>query len=202
MKQIEVTVRINNTLDEVDKILTSQGFKVIDSYRIEDEYLTQKLDELNKDNIIDILKSCVLIRNIKEEKKETKKIIYKIKEYKDNTVISEEKINVNIDNISNAIRLFNKLGFEELTSVKYDIIVYSNGLYEFAFQNVCDLGLLMEMEHPDDFTGYSYEDILKEKEKMLNIINSYNLITGTDYDIKKAYELVLKRIKNCKKNLT
>ena len=102
----------------------------------------------------------------------------------------------------NLSTLFNKLGFEELTSVKYDIIVYSNGLYEFAFQNVCDLGLLMEMEHSDDFTGYSYEDILKEKEKMLNIINSYNLITGTDYDVKKAYELVLKRLKKWKKNLT
>ena len=43
MKQIEVTVRINNTLEEVDKILTSQGFRVIDSYRIEDEYLTEKI---------------------------------------------------------------------------------------------------------------------------------------------------------------
>lgn len=195
MKQIEVTVRVNNTLEEVDKILTTQGFSIIDKYRIKDEYLTQRINELNKDNIIDILSSCVLIRYIKEDNKETKKIIYKIKEYQDNTVISEEKINVNVDSIVNAIKLFNKLGFENLISVKNDTIVYSNGLYEFAFQNVDNLGLLMEMEHPDDFTGYSFEDILKEKAKMLNIIKNYNLSIENDYDIKKAYELVLKKIK-------
>ena len=123
-------------------------------------------------------------------------ITYKIKEYKDDTVISEEKINVNIDNINNAIKLFNKLGFEKLINVKYDVIVYSNDNYEFAFQNVHNLGLLMEMEHPDDFTGYEYEDILKEKEKMLDIVKKYNLSIEDDYDIKKAYELILKNISN------
>ena len=195
MKQIEITVKVNNTLDEVDKILTTQGFSIIDKYRIEDEYLTQRINELNKDNIIDILSSCVLIRHIKEDNNEIKRIVKKIKEYQGNTVISEEKINVNIDSIDNAIKLFNKLGFENLISVKNDTIVYSNGLYEFAFQNVDNLGLLMEMEHPNDFTGYSPEDILKEKENMLNIIKSYNLSIENDYDIKKAYELVMKKIK-------
>ena len=54
----------------------------------------------------------------------------------------------------------------------------------------------MEMEHPDDFTGYEYEDILKEKEKMLDIVKKYNLSIEDDYDIKKAYELILKNISN------
>ena len=195
MKQIEITIRVNNTLSEVDKILTTQGFNITGKYRIEDEYLTQRVNELTKDNIIDILNSCVLIRYVGEDNQESKKITYKIKEYQGNTVISEEKINVNIDNIDNAIKLFNRLGFEKLISVKYDVIVYSNGIYEFAFQNVDNLGLLMEMEHPDDFTGYSYEDILKEKEKMLDIIRNYHLSIEDNYDIKKAYELVLKKIK-------
>lgn len=196
MKQIEITVKVNNTLDEVDKILTKQNFKIIRKSKIEDEYLTLNKKDLTKENIIDVLKSSILVRNIKTEDKELKMITYKIKEYKDDTVISEEKINVNIDNINNAIKLFNKLGFEKLINVKYDVIVYSNDSYEFAFQNVHNLGLLMEMEHPDDFTGYEYEDILKEKEKMLDIVKKYNLSIEDDYDIKKAYELILKNISN------
>lgn len=196
MKQIEITVKVNNTLDEVDKILTKQNFKIIRKSKIEDEYLTLNKKDLTKENIIDVLKSSILVRNIKTEDKELKMITYKIKEYKDDTVISEEKINVNIDNINNAIKLFNKLGFEKLINVKYDVIVYSNDNYEFAFQNVHNLGLLMEMEHPDDFTGYEYEDILKEKEKMLDIVKKYNLSIEDDYDIKKAYELILKNISN------
>lgn len=196
MKQIEITVKVNNTLDEVDKILTKQNFKIIRKSKIEDEYLTLNKKDLTKENIIDVLKSSILVRNIKTEDKELKMITYKIKEYKDDTVISEEKINVNIDNINNAIKLFNKLGFEKLINVKYDVIVYSNDNYEFAFQNVHNLGLLMEMEHPDDFTGYEYEDILKKKEKMLDIVKKYNLSIEDDYDIKKAYELILKNISN------
>ena len=196
MKQIEITVKVNNTLDEVDKILTKQNFKIIRKSKIEDEYLTLNKKDLTKENIIDVLKSSILVRNIKTEDKELKIITYKSKEYKNDTVISEEKINVNIDNINNAIKLFNKLGFEKLINVKYDVIVYSNDNYEFAFQNVHNLGLLMEMEHPDDFTGYEYEDILKEKEKMLDIVKKYNLSIEDDYDIKKAYELILKNISN------
>ena len=198
MKQIEITVKVNNTPDEIAKILTKQGFKIIRRSRIEDEYLTQQKKELTKDNIIDVLNSSVLIRYLKTEEHEFKKITYKIKQYKNKTVISEEKINVNIDNIENAIKLFSKLNFENLVSVKYDVIVYSDGTYEFAFQNVENLGLLLEFEHPDDFENFTTKEIMKEKEKMLKIIEDSGLSIEKDYDIKKAYELILKEI-NAKK---
>ncbi len=195
MKQIEITVQVNNSFEELDEILKHQGYKMIEKYRLEDIYLTQNKSKLTKNNIIDILNTCVLIRYIKGNSGETKKIIYKIKEYKNNTVISEEKINVNIDNITNAERLFNKLGFEKLTEVKYDVVIYSNNKYEFAFQNVDNLGLLLEFEHKDDFTGISSDEIINEKLKMLEIVKNIGLNIGNDYDIKKAYELVLRKIK-------
>ena len=192
MKQIEITVKVNNTLKEVDKILSKQDYKIIRRSRIEDIYLTQRKKELNKHNIIDTLSSSVLLRYLKKDDKEYKMITYKIKEYMNNKVLSEEKINVNIDNIHNTERLFNKLDFEKLIDVKYDLIVYSNNKYEFALQDVENLGLLLEFEHPDDFTNISDKGIIKEKEKMLKIIKDTGLDIGNDYDIKKAYELILK----------
>lgn len=198
MKQIEITVKVNNTLDEVDKILLKQGFKIIRKSRVEDEYLTSKKQELTKEKIIEVLNSAVLIRYLKTEDAEFKKITYKIKEYKNNIVTTEEKINVNIDNIENAIKLFYKLHFELLASVKYDVIVYSNGKYEFAFQNVENLGLLLEFEHSDNFENYTTNKIIKEKEKMLKIVKNTGLSIENDYDVKKAYELILKEI-NSKK---
>ncbi len=194
MKQIEITVKVNNSLKELDKILTKAGYKIIRRCRIEDIYLTQRKKELTKNNIIDILNSSVLIRYLNTGDNEYKKITYKIKEYKGKTVISEEKINVNIDDINKAERLFNKLGFEKLTDVKYDLVVYSNLKYEFAFQEVENLGLLLEFEHPDDFTGITNAKIIKEKEKMLKIVKDTGLSVGDDYDIKKAYELILNSI--------
>ena len=127
MKQIEVTTRVNESLKDVEKKLKEQGFEFIRKSRIEDIYMTQKLDNLRKDNIIDILKNSVLIRYLLVNNKDVfKKITYKNKVYKDDVVISEEKINVNIDDIEKAEKLFDVLGFKKLVEVKYDVIVYKN----------------------------------------------------------------------------
>ncbi len=195
MKQIEITTKVNNTLDEVDKILKKQGFKIIRKSRIEDKYMTQHNDELNKNNIIEILKTCVLLRFLSINNAEVfKKITYKSKEYKNNTVISEEKINVNIDSIEKAEQLFIRLGFNSIVNVNYDVIVYEKNGLELAFQDVEGLGLLLEYESFSDYSGIIDEDILKEKNKMLDEIKKLNINIENNYDVKKAYELLLKSL--------
>ena len=88
MKQIEITVRVNDSLKKVSKNLEKQGFKKIRESRIEDKYLTQNKKKISKKNIIDVLKSCVLVRYLRvNNEQEFKKITYKCKEYKDDTNI-------------------------------------------------------------------------------------------------------------------
>ena len=96
MKQIEITIKVNNDIDEVDKILKEQGFKIIRESRVEDKYLKRDDIKLDKTNIIEVLSKCALIRYLKVGNDEFKKITYKKKEYENNNVISETKINVNI----------------------------------------------------------------------------------------------------------
>lgn len=195
MKQIEITVKVNNTLDEVDKILISKGFKLIRKSRVEDEYVCPNDINVNRENILKVLSSSVLIRYLKTQDGEFKKITYKDKKYdKNDMVISEEKINVSINDIQSAHKLFEKINFKNLVDVKYDVIVYSNNDYEFAFQNVEGLGLLLEFENENDFEGVSYEAIANEKQKMYEIIKNYGIKVENNYDIKKAYELVMKKI--------
>lgn len=195
MKQIEVTTRVNESLKDVEKKLKEQGFEFIRKSRIEDIYMTQKLDNLRKDNIIDILKNSVLIRYLLVNNKDVfKKITYKNKVYKDDVVISEEKINVNIDDIEKAEKLFDVLGFKKLVEVKYDVIVYKKDNVELAFQDVEKLGLLLEYENEKDFEGYSDGQILQEKNKMLESIRSFNIDITNEFDVKKAYELIEKEI--------
>ncbi|MDD6941706.1 MAG: hypothetical protein PUJ03_03260 [bacterium] len=74
------------------------------------------------------------------------------------------------------------------------MIVYSNNDYEFAFQNVEGLGLLLEFENENDFEGVSDEAIVNEKQKMYEIIKNYGIKVENNYDIKKAYELVMKKL--------
>ena len=195
MKQIEITVKVNNTLDEVDKILISKGFKLIRKSRVEDEYVCPNDINVNRENILKVLSSSVLIRYLKTQDGEFKKITYKDKKYdKNDMVISEEKINVSINDIQSAHKSFKKINFKNLVDVKYDVIVYSNNDYEFAFQNVEGLGLLLEFENANDFEGASDEAIANEKQKMYEIIKNYGIKVENNYDIKKAYELVMKKL--------
>lgn len=195
MKQIEVTTRVNQTLEEVGKVLIGQGFQLIRKSRIEDKYMTQSSNELRKENVLEILKKCVLIRYLCVDGTQTfKKLTYKNKVYKDDVVISEEKINVNIDDINKAEKLFAALDFENIIDVNYDVIVYQKGDIEFAFQEVKNLGLLLEYENLNDFDGYSEEQIILEKKKMLEEIRSYQLDITEDYDVKKAFELITNKL--------
>lgn len=191
MKQIEITTRVNSSLEEAIKMLESKGFKKIRESRIEDKYLTQKKDELNKNNILEILSSCVLLRYLNVNQKQIfRKITYKKKIYEDNMVVTEEKINLNCEDLKKAEELFTALNFAKLIDVNYNVVVMAKGNVEYAFQEVENLGLLVEYENPNDFEGVSNEQIKQEKLMMLNELRSNGLDITDEYDVKKAYELI------------
>ena len=84
MKQIEITVKVNENIENAYKKLEKLGFKIIRESDIKDIYMTSKLQELNINNIQYILKNSILLRTIKLTDKELKKITYKNKEYDTN----------------------------------------------------------------------------------------------------------------------
>lgn len=196
MKQVEITVRVNNNEHEIKDILENQGFKIIRNSRIEDKYVSQLTDKLNGDNIPYILENCVLIRKIILKDSEVKKITYKQKKYENGNLLYEEKTSVNIDNIENVVKLFSKLGFKNLVDVNYDCFVYSNNKIELAFQNVEGLGMLLEYESAEDFEGKTTEIIYNKKQKMLKEIKSLGLNIENNTDIRKATELIKKSLNN------
>lgn len=195
MKQIEVTTNVKQSLEEIHQLLSNQGFEIIRRSRIEDSYMSRESDKLTKENILSTLMRCVLIRYLCVDGKETyKSITYKKKEYKGDTVLSEEKIVLKIEDLEKAEKLLRALDFEKIVDVRYDVIVYKRGDIELCFQLVEDLGLLVEYESLKDFEGVSPEDILKEKQRMLEELRSYQLEVSDDYDVKKAYQLIMNRM--------
>lgn len=201
MKQIEITVFVRESLKDASSKLIDQGFSLVRRSRVEDKYMIQNFSGLNSDNIISYLQRCLLIRHVdvKENKDgnvgEFKNFTYKKKEYDGDTVLSEEKVSVKIDNgadLSDAERLFTILNFEKLVEVNYDAIVYARDGIELCFQDVENLGLLLEYENLIDFEGVGSERVIEEKQKMLDLIRSFQLDVSDNYDVKKAYELIKK----------
>ena len=194
MKQVEITTRVLETLNSITQKLEKQGFQIIRKSRVEDEYLTQYQGDFEQKHILKMLSSSVLLRYLDVNGKITKKITYKQKTYQNEIVMTEEKINVNCDDLDMAKKLFLALHFRPLVKVCYDVIVFSNQKIELVFQNVENLGLLVEYENVKDFSDSTEEEILLEKQQMLKEIKNLNIQTTEEMDVKKAYELIQKQI--------
>ena len=195
MKQIEITTNVLQSLQEVDQVLTHQGFNIIRKSRVEDQYMCMGNDPITEEEILPALSHSLLIRYLQVEGQEpSKRLTYKNKVYDGDTVLSEEKIVVRIDSRENCARLLESLGFHKMVDVRYNVVVYAKDGLEFCFQEVENLGLLVEVENLKDFEGATKEEILEEKNRMLQELRDYNLEVSNDYDVKKAYQLIKNRI--------
>lgn len=194
MKQIEITVRLTEKIEEAIAKLEKRGFKKIRESDIHDIYMSNLEEKIKRENIQKFLKHSVLLRNLKLEGKEIKKITYKNKELDDNgNVVSEQKVNLDCEDLETAEALFKCLGFWNLIEVKYHVIVYEKNGIEFAFQIVENLGTLIEYENINDFAGKSIQEINYAKLEMLEDIRKCDISITDEYDVKKAFELIAKK---------
>lgn len=194
MRQIEITVRVKEPLDKAINKLEKLGFKNIRESNVDDVYMTQLKDKLNKENIQYILSNSVLLRYLNVNGKEFKKISYKNKVYDNGNVISEKKVNVECNSLESAKQLFECLNFEELVEVKYNVLVMEKNGIELAFQYGDDIGVLIEYENKNDFSNKTNEEIRLEKENMYNYIKKLGIEITEEMDVKKAWELIEKSI--------
>ena len=88
--------------------------------------------------------------------------------------------------------MFSNLDFEKLVEVKYHVSVYEKNEVQYAFQEVENLGVLIEYESLNDFEGKSIEEIKSEKVKMYESMITEGLVLTDELDVKKAKELILK----------
>ena len=163
MKEIEITVKVFDSVEKTKDILARQGLKIVDTYSTKDIYLSQ--DTNLSQSIESVLNKSVILRQIVTPSKVIKKIVHKNKVYDGDTLLYEDKINLKCEDLENAKLLFEALDFKELVIVQYDSFVYQKGGLELSFQNVKDLGLLLEIES-DKKKLESEEDVMQEKRRL------------------------------------
>ena len=178
----EITVEVDTSLEELISILESKGFKLKETYDLNDIYLINKVDK--KGDYLSMLNKCVLIRHIIEEGKETKMLTYKYKEYGENKeIIKQGKVNVKIDDINNSKLLFKKLNFEELIRINDHLLVYAKEKDELVIQNVNDKHIYIEIEDKCNYSDKCYNSIDEMKKVIFN--NSIP-IKNNNFFVKKA----------------
>lgn len=180
----EITVLVNSELNDIKKYLSNLGFKVMEKYCVNDIYMINKC-YVDNEHSLELLKKCVLIRNIIDESGSKKFLTYKYKEYNDKEeIIKQGKINVKVDSIDNSRKLLEALNFEKLISINDNLTVYSNGVDEIVLQYVNNKHVYIEIEDKCNYIDKKYNSI----EEMIDVIKKYNIpIKDDNYFVKKAY---------------
>lgn len=172
--------------------LAQNGFIQKEEYIINDTYLINDTIDIFNMNTLNILKKCVLVRNVEGIEKE---LLYKYKEYADNGDITKQtKVKCPVVDISKAIDFMKAIGYRKLFNIYDKCIVFINNKTELVVQLVNNKYIFIEMESKCEYIDKEYNTI----DDMKDDLCSYNLsIDKSNFFVKKA-EIILKELLNNK----
>ncbi len=189
-KEIEITVRVNVSYEKLEEELKQNNFIKKEEYIVNDSYLINSLINITDMKSLDILKKCVLVRDIVGI---LKQLLYKYKKYDNNgNIIEQGKIKCPVTDINKAMEFMNAIGYEKLFNIYDKCIVFANDKTELVVQLVNDKYIFIEMESEPQYINKKYENV----EELKDDICSYNLsIDKSNFFVKKA-ELILNETLN------
>lgn len=184
----EITVLVNTSYETLNTILIEKNFRIIDTYFIKDIYMFDNNTNISNMSYLDILKKCILVRNVEGIQKS---LLYKYKKYdKNKSIIEQGKIECPIGDINKGIDFMKAINYKTLLTINDKCTVYSNDKIELIVQEVNNKYVFIEMEDKSEHINKEYETI----DEMINELNEYNLpIQPNNYFVKKA-EMILKEI--------
>ena len=189
-KEIEITVRVNVSYEKLEEELKQNNFIKKEEYIVNDSYLINSLINITDMKSLDILKKCVLVRDIVGI---LKQLLYKYKKYDNNgNIIEQGKIKCPVTDINKAMEFMNAIGYEKLFNIYDKCIVFANDKTELVVQLVNDKYIFIEMESEPQYINKKYENVEELKDDRC----SYNLsIDKSNFFVKKA-ELILNETLN------
>jgi len=189
-KEIEITVRVNVSYERIKEELKQNNFIKKEEYIVNDSYLINSLINITDMKSLDILKKCVLVRDIVGI---LKQLLYKYKKYDSNgDIIEQGKVKCPVTDINKAMEFMNAIGYEKLFDIHDKCIVFANDKTELVVQLVNDKYIFIEMESEPQYINRKYENV----EELKDDICSYNLsIDKSNFFVKKA-ELILNEMLN------
>ena len=179
----QITVQFDKQLDDLKWILKSNKFVLKQEYDINDVYLVDSDVDLSGD-VLEILNNCVLVRNIINDKKSEKKIVYKFKEYgKSQEIIKYEEATCDVVSIDEAKNFLTVIGYNELMKINDHVFVYTNGIDEFHVQYVNGKHVFIEVDDHCTFINKVYHN----ENEIIESLRKYDFpFKDNDYYAKKA----------------
>lgn len=190
IEEKEITVRVKCSYEELDKILTKQNFTIREKYQVNDVYMINRDIDLNSLSKLDILKKCILVRDIVDIEK---LLLYKCKEYNEKgEILKQGKVKCPIVDITKAISFMEAINYEKLINISDTCIIYCNDETELNIQLVNDKYIFIEMEDKPEYVNKVYNSTTE----LIEELNKYSIpYEENNYYVKKA-ELILNEKNN------
>ena len=180
----EITVKVNTSINEMEEILKSKGFKLSDKFTCEDYYFIPKNLDNKKMAVREILKKAIIVRQVRNDKV----LVFKKKEIDENgDILKQEKFECNILDIKEAKEFLEVIGYRNIMNIFEEDICYSKNGLELLLKDIKNSDILMEVE-TQDIDGFRTIEDLKEKLLKLNLP-----IDISNFFVKKA-EVELEKV--------
>lgn len=186
--ETEISVLVKTDFETLQKELKEINFLLKEEYVVNDIYMIDENVNISNMSYLDILKKCILVRDIVGFEKV---LLYKYKKYAENGDILEQgKVRCPITDVDKAVKFMETIHYKRLFDISDKCIVYANDKSELVVQLVNDKYIFIEMESTGDYIDREYRNVEEMKSDLL----SYNLsIDESNFFVKKA-EIMLKEI--------
>ncbi|MBS5806759.1 MAG: hypothetical protein KIC90_06270 [Firmicutes bacterium] len=186
--ETEISVLVKTDYEKLQKELKENNFLLKEEYVVNDIYMIDENVNISNMSYLDILKKCILVRDIVGFEKV---LLYKYKKYAENGDILEQgKVRCPITDVDKAVKFMETIHYKRLFDISDKCIVYANDKSELVVQLVNDKYIFIEMESTGDYIDREYRNVEEMKSDLL----SYNLsIDESNFFVKKA-EIMLKEI--------
>lgn len=190
--ETEITVLVKTDYLTLKEELEKNDFKIKEEYELNDDYLIDSRLDLTKLTNLEIIKNCVLVRDIMNIKKV---LLHKYKKYANNgDIIEQGKVECPISDTSKAIDFMKAINYQKLFHIYDKCIVFANKDSELVVQLVNDKYIFIEMESTCEYIDRKYHSVEELKKDLIR----YKLpIDESNFFVKKA-ELMLKEVLNKK----
>lgn len=186
--ETEITVLVKTDYETLKNELKTYGFQEKEKYTVNDVYLIDGTIDILKMKSLDILKNCVLVRDIVGIEKD---LLYKYKKFDTNgDIIEQGKVECPIIDVDKAIQFMKMIKYKELFNIVDNCVVFANDTTELVVQLVNSKYIFIEMESKCEYIKKEYKNVNDLKNELCR----YNLsIDSSNFFVKKA-EIILNEI--------
>ena len=172
MENLEITVKVETSLNELLNYLTSNNFRFHQSFRCIDIFMIKK-EEVNNFNSYEDFNKCLILRELILKDKVLRQLIKKEKTFdREGRIIKSNQDIIDINNVPSRKIELEKEGYIELMRMDDYCYTFSKNNHEFIVEYVAPIGTFIEFEDRNFYSNLRNGESI---EKLITLFDTFKI---------------------------